>query len=1015
LDFLDLAANAWQGEVDAYIAIDTGNPSVGEAALPNEVDIATEMKWETVVAVYGQDFGTVFVDTQRGNNTDNKYQNPNTSFGVQTRAFGAPSLNRAAWSSTYDAVEISIDRQNLIDAGWQGDPNTLNFEAFTTKPNTTGTNTGDISGRNDIRDTISDDWLASDYWKDQDNIKLNEKLSYYFGRDTTLGNPNNREWNDRNKYAKVMLLAHANQAILPGSTIQSLVRSGTPATGYSRLLQTHESYNAPLTLHVTPTLASALQWAANPSAGAWPNNDGPSFNAKIRSLISSGRISLVGSTFSDHVPKYFQQEFNNENKALAESFLDGIYGSNTASRSVFWAPERILDTPSLQTIAGMGYGYTFADQMRHFLKWFGRSSALGESGYRLNSVNGMKIFPIHDVTSAYLDQTLDGGSALAVRQLLSRRSRSGAQDQVVGLWKEMGDFSDNAKATSYDSNVRWLASRPWIRVVTAQQIAAGAVSYKGTDGNTYTNWGTVDRGTGQSLTQTAKDWVDWATSGSYDNWYNGSANEQGLRDRTFGTANTFGRVGVNGNSHNAWLAAYSLPSSGLRNLAQSVLHSAMFQTAFHNTPAADLSKYSTGDYINPDNGTGQTLADFARFSQSQARFAKIYERVRQWNSGATATTLGKEQSDVDLDGQTEYLLFNSRVFAVFEQKGGRMTAAWLRDPATSKVWQVAGNFAAYSNTENEDEGASNFIGTTTTISAHRTSGFKDWWAIGGAFGTGNNTPVNATYAVSDAGAASWTFVQGGISKTISLPNAWSGNISAAYALSGPSRVYVRFGLSPHVLDLMQNGQANLGAAQTSSGRVNLVNTTVADGAVRAFVQTTSNSSINTAANDAGGAGFTTVNMRNQAQTHQVEVEISGNTTVVLGFDQGSDLTPPVDSDNDGMDDAWEISNFGNIDRDGTGDFDNDGVTDLDEFIFLSDPKDGSSGRPRVALAKIQSGFEISFPTQFGRNYQVQVRDDLSSGAWENTGQPLTGDGTTKTVSDPTSLSRRFYRVVAGKP
>ncbi|MEY3480567.1 MAG: hypothetical protein RIQ71_1342, partial [Verrucomicrobiota bacterium] len=44
-----------------------------------------------------------------------------------------------------------------------------------------------------------------------------------------------------------------------------------------------------------------------------------------------------------------------------------------------------------------------------------------------------------------------------------------------------------------------------------------------------------------------------------------------------------------------------------------------------------------------------------------------------------------------------------------------------------------------------------------------------------------------------------------------------------------------------------------------------------------------------------------------------------------------------------------------------------------------------------------------------------VRDDLSSGAWENTGQPLTGDGTTKTVSDPTSLSRRFYRVVTGKP
>ena len=240
-------------------------------------------------------------------------------------------------------------------------------------------------------------------------------------------------------------------------------------------------------------------------------------------------------------------------------------------------------------------------------------------------MNGLKVIPIHDVASDYLNQTRDEGSTLPVRQLLSRRSRSSVQDQVVVLWKDMGDFSDLAKADSYDANIRWLSSRPWIRVVTAQQIADNQVDYVGQDGNyPYNQWSTENRGTGQSLGQTAKDWIDWASGGNYDNWYNGSSNEQGLRDRTFGTANTFGRVGVNGNSDNAWLAASSLPSSGLRSLAHSVLHSAMFQTAFHNTPAADLSKYSTGDYINPDNGTGQTLADFARFSQSQARFTKIY-------------------------------------------------------------------------------------------------------------------------------------------------------------------------------------------------------------------------------------------------------------------------------------------------------------------------------------------------------------------------------------------------------
>jgi hypothetical protein len=40
-----------------------------------------------------------------------------------------------------------------------------------------------------------------------------------------------------------------------------------------------------------------------------------------------------------------------------------------------------------------------------------------------------------------------------------------------------------------------------------------------------------------------------------------------------------------------------------------------------------------------------------------------------------------------------------------------------------------------------------------------------------------------------------------------------------------------------------------------------------------------------------------------------------------------------DSDADGMNDAWEINAFGNLSRDGAGDFDGDGITDLDEYLI----------------------------------------------------------------------------------
>jgi hypothetical protein len=800
-----------------------------------------------------------------------------------------------------------------------------------------------------------------------------------------------------------MLLAHGNQAIQPGNVMHNLLRSGTgnATTGYNRLLEVHEAFNAPLTLHLTPTLASALQWASSSNNAT----DGPAFNARIRNLVAQNRIDIVGSSFSDHVPKYFLQQFNNENKALSETFLDTIYGNGTqaASRKVFWPTERILDTETLSIIGSMGYTYTFADQMRHLLKWFGRSAALGTSGYRINEVNGVKIIPIHDFASEYLDQIRDEGSSMPVRQLLSRRSRSGVQDQVVVLWRDMTDFSIAAKADSYAANVRWLGTRPWIRVVTAQQIADNEISYRGQDGNNYSTWSTDQRGNGQSLGQTAKDWVDWASGENYDHWYYGRPGfEIGLRNETFGTGFAFGHMGFEGQVRESWLGTNST-TTALRNLASAVLGASLFQTAFHNTPDGNLQKFSTGDYIYPDFGGNQTLAPFARHAQSQARFAKIYQRVQQWASSANSTTLGTESSDVDLDGTPEHLLFNSRIFAVFETRGGRMTAAWLRNPTTGKIWQVAGNFASYSNTDTENEG-------DTNATAFRTSGFKDWWTVGGSFGGGNSTAVNTVYTPTalTGNSTGWQFSAAGITKRISLASAWTGNITATYTFSGPTEAYVRFGLSPNLLDLMLRGQQGLTANETAT-RATLTNVS-GNETVRAWVAAPE---VNTNATDRfGNTTMTTVLRRNQAQTHQVEVRLTNNTTVTLGFDEGTDITGPDNTLTDGIPDTWwSQNNIPTNDRTAAADQDNDGLTNQQEYIFGSIPTSPSSGQPTRTVTFDQTGRSISFPTVNGRTYQLQVRDSLVAGSWTNIGDLFSGDGTTKSVSDTTPASRRFYRLV----
>jgi hypothetical protein len=45
----------------------------------------------------------------------------------------------------------------------------------------------------------------------------------------------------------------------------------------------------------------------------------------------------------------------------------------------------------------------------------------------------------------------------------------------------------------------------------------------------------------------------------------------------------------------------------------------------------------------------------------------------------------------------------------------------------------------------------------------------------------------------------------------------------------------------------------------------------------------------------------------------------------------------VDTDSDDLPDSWEIAHFGNLNRDGTGDADSDGLTDLDEYTAGIDP------------------------------------------------------------------------------
>jgi len=65
----------------------------------------------------------------------------------------------------------------------------------------------------------------------------------------------------------------------------------------------------------------------------------------------------------------------------------------------------------------------------------------------------------------------------------------------------------------------------------------------------------------------------------------------------------------------------------------------------------------------------------------------------------------------------------------------------------------------------------------------------------------------------------------------------------------------------------------------------------------------------------------------------------------------------------------------------------------------------------LSAARTGNNINISFPTQNGVSYRIFYRDDLTSGNWTLL-TSVVGDGTTKSVSDPTTASKRFYKVTS---
>ena len=148
------------------------------------------------------------------------------------------------------------------------------------------------------------------------------------------------------------------------------------------------------------------------------------------------------------------------------------------------------------------------------------------------------------------------------------------------------------------------------------------------------------------------------------------------------------------------------------------------------------------------------------------------------------------------------------------------------------------------------------------------------------------------------------------------------------------------------------------------------------------------------------------------------VNYGGGRATTFHYDATGNLLRQADSvftdtDNDGMPDAWELSFFGTLSRDGRGDFDGDGMSDVAEFLAGTLPNNpGSLLRLDTFLTEVLAGTEVSWDSVGGVTYRVQFQNSLGDPGWNDLPGDVTAVGTTTTKTDTTTSgeSERFYRV-----
>lgn len=136
------------------------------------------------------------------------------------------------------------------------------------------------------------------------------------------------------------------------------------------------------------------------------------------------------------------------------------------------------------------------------------------------------------------------------------------------------------------------------------------------------------------------------------------------------------------------------------------------------------------------------------------------------------------------------------------------------------------------------------------------------------------------------------------------------------------------------------------------------------------------------------------------------------------YNEGSDIfaayLPGPDTDADGIDDRWEIAQFGDLNHDLTGDSDGDGMSDSLEFAAGTNPTQAASAVRVVSATVDGDQIVVNWSSVPGRAYRLQARLRFDSNTpWVDASDTIVANGVTSSFATQLpNAPELYFRIVA---